>query len=167
MKKIMLVLIAVIMLFTACSKNVNPIEKYSNVHFGMTKDEVTKALGTPKIVDNEAGMSYEYANQKWFGLKGENSTQYIFNDDDLLYSIMVFYKMDNSEQYKTAYSAVKNEITNYYSESNVTENNNICSISENDFFAMIFYTENESANYGLAVHLEQKSLFTEPKTDTE
>lgn len=167
MKKIMFVLIAVVILFTACNNNVNPVEKYSNVNFGMTKDEVTKALGAPNAIDNEFGATYEYSNQKWFGLKGENSTKYIFNDDDLLYSVMVFYKMDSPEQYQDAYSSVKKEIANYYSEAEITENNNVCRISDNDFFAIIFYTENESANYGLAVHLEQKSLFTEPKTDKE
>lgn len=167
MKKIVFILIAVVMLFTACNKNSNPVEKYSGVHFGMTKDEVTKALGAPKIIDNEAGTSYEYANQKWFGLKGENSTQYIFNNDDVLYSIMIFYKMDSSEQYKNSYSSVKNEITSYYPASSVTENDYFCSISDTDFFAMIIYTEIENANYGLVVHLEQKNLATEPKSDVE
>lgn len=167
MKKNMFVLIAVIMLFTACNKNVNPVEKYSSVNFGMTKDEVTKALGTPNTIDNEFVTTYEYSNQKWFSLKGVNLTQYNFNNDNLLYSVMVFYKMDNPEQYQDAYSSVKKEIANYYSEAEITENNNICSISDNDFFAIIFYTEDESANYGLTVHLERKSLFTEPKTDTE
>lgn len=167
MKKIFFALLIVVVLFTACNGKTNPVEKYSNVNFGMTKDDVTKTLGAPDIInnDNEFGTTYEYSNQKWFGLTGGNLIQYNFNNDNLLYSVMVFYKMDSPEQYQDAYSSVKKEIANYYSEAEITENNNICSISDNDFFAMIFYTENKSANYGLTVHLEQKSLVTEPETE--
>ena len=102
MKKIMLILISVVMLFTACDKSspkpIDPAEEFNGVLFGMTKEEVINVLGRqPDDASNKYNDSITYKNEIYFGINNTDIS-YFFADDGGLKGIIFHFYLSESTQ---------------------------------------------------------------------
>ena len=118
MKKIMLILISVVMLFTACEKSsptqIDPLEEFGDVMFGMSKEEVINTLGTNPDDENELYITY---NDKTFFKVNNAEIDYVFDDYSNLYMISVyyFYSIDvEQEQILNDYASIKETLLENY-----------------------------------------------------
>ena len=134
MKKIMLILISVIMLFAACENRtenapdssaetsvntaptqIDPAEEFDGVLFGMTKDEIINALGTKPLFDGSDYLSYY--DVVFLGVDNA-SVEYDFTDEGKLNRIFITYNClhDSEKDTSADYAAIKEELLKYYPE---------------------------------------------------
>ncbi|MCH5192987.1 MAG: hypothetical protein J1F11_03430 [Oscillospiraceae bacterium] len=127
MKKFMLIIISVIMLFSACNSKsvqtqIDPAEEFDGITFGMTKDEIINFLGKePDIIFETDDDDRDY-NDIWY----MHEEHFNISDVDVIYSLKrdanvlcrVDYSFPNDEytpnQFMNDYNAVKEEILRRY-----------------------------------------------------
>ena len=128
MKRIMLILISVIMLFSACEKQtdnsveesiqtqIDPSEEFDGVIFGMTRDEIVDMLGTEPLLDGSNYLSYY--DVVFLGVDNA-SVEYYFTDEGKLNRIFITYNclLDPEKDTSADYAAIKEELLKYYPES--------------------------------------------------
>ena len=124
MKKIMLILISVIMLFTACketSTEPNAYEEnFNGITFGMTKEEVIAIIGRAPDYDYDPNIKYK--NQIFFDVT-TSYVSYHFDENSKLYCIFAVYKSydeSEKEQMSIDLAHVKDELSEYYPENTLT-----------------------------------------------
>ena len=124
MKKIMLIIFSVVMLFTACKEpsieqNVYE-ENFNGITFGMTKDEIITVLG--REPDSVHESKIESKNQMFFDVTADH-VDYKFDENGNLYLIWSFYTHYNEsekEQMSIDLEHVKEVLSKYYPENTLT-----------------------------------------------
>lgn len=161
MKKIMLIFISVVMLFTACEKQtenitdtsieasaptqIDPSEEFDGVLFGMTKDEVIGFLGKdPDFIFEPDDNSYDYNyiayhDEEHFNVSAAAITYCFTRYDGALRRMIYEFSRDESEheQLISDCEVIKEEIINRYPEE-------ICTFFSDDETDLTIYTENRS-----------------------
>ena len=140
MKKIMLIIISVITLFTACKESsieqteqVNYEESFNGITFGMTKEEVIAVLGRAPDYDFESDI--EYDKQVFLNVTAD-IINYGFNENGNLDSIRVMTLYEwAKEQMKIDLDHIKDELLKYYPENTLTRIEEV----DNELF---LFTEN-------------------------
>ena len=153
MKRIMLIIISVIMLFSACGNQTDnsveesiqtqivPSEEFGGITFGMTDYEVVSILG--KNPDFALETYFGYWNEEHFNLSNANVTYYFEENSNMLWRVHYDYYYDESEQerFMNDYEVIKEEILRRYPEEIWTYSNNY----ENaEHSSLTIYTENRS-----------------------
>lgn len=158
MKRIILIIISVIMLFTACkesSAEQNTYEEnFDGVTFGMTQDEVIMVIGRePNYIYTSELRSKDkygiwYYSHVFFDVISDE-THYFFDDNGNLDSIEVFYRyfdyFDESkiEQMPIDLEHIKEEISKYYPENTLIHieeiNNQLFLFTENRMICLTTY----------------------------
>ena len=128
MKKITLILISVIMLFSACEKQtdnsaeesiqtqIDPAEEFGGVLFGMTKEEVISVIDREPDYTYADGNSIRYKRQVFFNVAIDH-IDYDFDENgnlDYIY-IMCLYK-SAKEQMPIDLDRIKEELSKRYPE---------------------------------------------------
>ena len=146
MKKFVLIIISVIMLFSACGNQtenitdtttesytetsapktqIDPAEEFGGITFGMTQDEVISIVGKkpdgiPKPVDGPLFPYYhiEYWKEEHFNVSNADVAYFFEKDTDALRRIDYDYYYDESEQeqFLKDYDVIKEEILRRYPE---------------------------------------------------
>lgn len=161
MKRIMLLIISVVMLFTACGNQtdnsvkestptpapaqIDPAEEFDGILFGMTKYDVVSLLGKKpdRICEryNERSDSYmECQDEEHFNVGNADVTYYY--EYGQLIEIDYKYNYDDSEQeqYMNALAIIKEEILRRYPEEIHTDDHS--DETDDGSITYIFYTEN-------------------------
>ena len=147
MKKIMLVMISVVMLFSACGNQTNnsvvestqtqidPAEEFGGVIFGMTLEEVSNAIDEDAdYIDDDFIV---YLHKTFFNVSNA-SIDYRFDDYGKFYSISVDYL--DSKQVWNDYDVIKETVLKNYPPK--TYNPRIYDYGEDD--VLDYNTENRS-----------------------
>ena len=172
MKKIMLIIISVVMFFTACGNQtdnsieesiptqIDPAEEFGGVTFGMTKEEVIAVLGREPDYTSEDGRIY-YDRQVFFNV-AIDSIDYYFDENGNLYSIFIFCFYESAkEQMLIDLDHIKEELSKNYPEypdktrTYIHENNEELSL----------YTENRSIS--LSIYDDAFTLSIRVKDESE
>ena len=169
MKKIMLIIFSVTMLFTACEKQtenitdttakisaytpktqIDPADEFDGITFGMTKDEIISFLKKePKFTvedDSKYTINHiEYWDEEHFNVSNAVVEYRYKNDQALLYiSYNYYYNDSEQEQFMNDYEIIKEEILRRYPEQIWVDYD----IKEdNDKIAMTIYTENRIIDF--------------------
>ena len=141
MKKIMLIIISVVILFSACEKQtkyvpdsaakitvntsktqIDPAEEFGGITFGMTKDEVISFLDkdTYYVFESNDGFFVNYI-ECWYEEQFNISdavVEYRYKDDGVIYCIAynyVYYEPEQ-EQFMNDYAIIMEEILRRYPE---------------------------------------------------
>ena len=140
MKRILLILISVVMLFTACEKSspqqLDPAEEFDGITFGMTKDEIISSLGKEPDSISEAGTIW-YMGEEFYNVSNA-SIDYFFDDYGKFYYIVVYYF--DSKQVWNDYDVIKETVLKNYPPK--TYNPRIYDYGEDD--VLDYNTENRS-----------------------
>ena len=157
MKRIMLIIISVIVLFAACGNQadnsveestptqIDPAKEFDGILFGMTKYDVVSLLGKkPDCIHeryNERSDSYmEYRDEEHFNV-GNADVTYSYEYGQLI-EIDYHYNYDDpeQEQFISALAAIKEEILRRYPEEIHTDDHS--DETDDGSITYIFYTEN-------------------------
>ncbi|MCH5348402.1 MAG: hypothetical protein J1E40_03700 [Oscillospiraceae bacterium] len=179
MKKIMLILISVIMLFSACDNQtdnsveesiqtqIDPTEEFGGITFGMTQDEVINLIGekpysTYGSDDIDSDYNYIVYHDKEHFTAVASSVTYCFKRDDGALRRMVYdYSYNESD-----YESIKEEIIRRYPEE-------ICTYFFNDETDLTIYTENRSiffhaSNLHISIFIDEyRPGVYDTRSDTE
>lgn len=113
MKKIVVILIAVTMLFTACNSNSASSSKHDfrDVDFGMSTIELFEIEGEPDDeLSSDDRVTYSYNNKEAFGVKNVNLKYWVDKNGVVLaYAIFQNEYADN-KSYITEYNTVKKNL---------------------------------------------------------
>ena len=122
MKKIVFILIAVTMLFTACNSNSEPSEKHDfiNVDFGMSTIELLEIEGEPyKEIppsSNNNISTYWYNGKSVWGMSNV-STLYFIDENGVNSTVAVFNSSySDNKSYLTEYDTVKKNLISEWGE---------------------------------------------------
>ena len=113
MKKIVFILIAVVMLFTACNSNSSSPSKhdFNNVDFGMSTIELFEIEGEPDDeLRSDDRVTYFYSNKEAFGVKNVNLNYWV-DENGIVFAYAMFqndYADDKS--YIVEYNTVKKNL---------------------------------------------------------
>ena len=167
MKKFVLIIISVIMLFSACvnqtenitdtttesyietsapKTQIDPAEEFGGITFGMTQDEVLSIVG--KKPDYTLETYFGYWNEEHFNVSNAIVWYSFKKDNDKLCFIGYDYSYDESEQEQLMndYAIIKDEILRRYPEEIWIDNYT----DENDLYSITYiYTENRCISLGL------------------
>lgn len=121
MKKTVLILISVVMLFTACNSNAEPSAKHDflNVDFGMGTIELLEIEGEP---DREIPISDKNTSVYWYNGKSvwgmsDVSTLYFIDENGVNSMNAVFNSgYSDNKSYLTEYDAVKKNLISEWGE---------------------------------------------------
>ena len=120
MKRIMLIIISVVMIFTACKESspeqIDNEENFNGITFGMTKEEIITILSKNSDYEDEYGI--EFKNQIFLNVTTD-SVFYYFDENGTMDSIFAFYMyLDESakEQMPIDLDHIKEELSKYYPE---------------------------------------------------
>lgn len=153
MKKIILIIISVVMLFTACEKSspqqIDPSEEFGGITFGMTQDEIISFLGIESNIISETDYNdFDYStaittNSIWrmnaeFYNVSDAFITYNFDDYGKFYKITVDYF--DSKQVFSDYAIIKETVLKNYPPK--TYNPRIYDYGEDDL--LDYNTENRS-----------------------
>ena len=126
MKKSMLILISVVMIFTACDKSstktIDPAEEFNGVMFGMTKEEVINVIGKqPDNVSDSYGDFLTYENEVYFNITNAQ-IDYSFDNNGELDGIIIDFSLSESMQDEKPidFDSIKKELLKRYPEETFT-----------------------------------------------
>lgn len=135
MKRIMLVLISVVMLFTACKNKANnvsesttehishtqisPKEEFGGIMFGISDKDFLAAIDRkPDYTHKYSSLAYEYTDETCFNVSNADVT-YNFDDNNKLEKIeFIYYYLDEADQEKVPIDCaiIKKELLERYPE---------------------------------------------------
>ena len=186
MKKIMLIIISVVMLFSSCEKQtenitdttaeisvdapktqIDPAEEFGGITFGMTKDEVVNFLGKKPDFTYESNDEYtaynymEYWNEEQLNISNAD-VQYRYDKDYALHCVKFFYNYDESaqEQFMNDYEVIKEEILKRYPEETWIYSYNYKTV-------LTIYTENRRIFLNDSIDVSRISVMIEEYEDVE
>ncbi|MCH5348401.1 MAG: hypothetical protein J1E40_03695 [Oscillospiraceae bacterium] len=133
MKKIMLLFISVIVLFTACGKQtdnsveesiqtqIDPAEEFDGITLGMTKEEIISILGKKPDLIHERTYEYSSGHMEYWGedhFNVSNADVKYYYENDILNYIEYNYNYDDpeQEQFLNDLAIIKEEILRRYPE---------------------------------------------------
>lgn len=110
MKKIMFVLVAVIMLFTACNSTVERHD-FRNIDFGMSTIELFEIEGEPDDeLTSDDRVTYFYNGKEAFGVKNVNLNYWVDKNGVVLAYAMFQNDYADNKSYITEYNTVKKNL---------------------------------------------------------
>lgn len=137
MKKIVLIIISVIMLFSACRNStestvdssvensaptqIDPSEEFDGVLFGMSYYEIISVLGKkPDFIrkrnDEQSSGFIEYWDEEHFNVGNADVTYYYEYDQIIRFDYSYHYDESEQEQFMNDFAAIKDEILRRYPE---------------------------------------------------
>ncbi|MCH5192971.1 MAG: hypothetical protein J1F11_03350 [Oscillospiraceae bacterium] len=158
MKKIMLIIISVVMLFAACKNStenitnttaesyietsaptqINPAEEFNGITLGMTKDEIINTLG--KQPDRVTNSNIKYNNESYFNIENAEVSYFINDVYGLIFVSATYHYPTGSEQKMIDYTSIKEELFKRYPQETFTEfseeDNNLKFNTENRYVSL-------------------------------